>query len=125
MIIVIGTTGFSVIEGVSVATGFHMTMATIFTVGFYGDLTIKTEVGRFFSDFIMVVGIGVGLYSLTQLIETALSGRLRELFKMVDHEGIIAKMSGHVIVCGFGRVGRAAVESLRRQGIEVVVLDRL
>jgi len=125
MIIVIGTTGFSVIEGVSLATGFHMTMATIFTVGFYGDLTIKTEAGRFFSDFIMVVGIGVGLYSLTQLIEIALSGRLKEMFKMVDYESQVSKMSGHVIVCGYGRVGRAAVDSLRLQGIEVVVLDRL
>lgn len=125
MIIVIGTSGFSVIEGVSLATGFHMTIATIFTVGYYEGVTMRTEAGRFFADFIMVVGIGVGLYSLTQLIETALSGRLRELFKMVDYEGIVAKMKDHVIVCGYGRVGRAAVDSLRRQGIEVVVLDSL
>ena len=125
IVIVFGTTGFSIIEGVSLATGFHMTMATIFTVGFYGDMTIKTEAGRFFADFIMIVGIGVGLYSLTQIIDTILSGRLREMFKMIDYESIVAKMGGHVIVCGFGRVGRAAVESMRGQGLEVVVLDRL
>jgi voltage-gated potassium channel len=125
MIIIIGSAGFSIIEGVSVAAGFHMTMATVFTVGYYGDLTVKTEAGKFFSDFIMVVGVGVGLYSLTQLIETALSGRLREMFRMTDYDDIVAKMSDHVIVCGYGRVGRAAVESLRRQDIEVVVLDPL
>ena len=125
MVMVIGTAGFSIIEGVPAATGFHMTMATIFTVGFYGDLTIKTEGGRFFSDFIMVMGIGVGLYSLTQIIDIVLSGRLREMFKMVDYEGVVARMRDHVIVCGFGRVGRAAVDSLRLQGLEVVVLDRL
>jgi len=125
MIIVIGTTGFSIIEDVSAATGFHMAMATVFTVGFYGDVTVQTEAGRFFADFIMVMGVGVGLYSITQLIDTALSGRLREMFRMMDYEGIVAKMKDHVIVCGFGRVGKAAVDSLRRQGIEVVVLDRL
>ncbi len=123
MVVVVGTAGFTIIEGVSMATGFHMTIATIFTVGYYEGVTIHTEAGRYFADFIMVVGSGVGLYSLTQLIETALSGRLREMFKMVDYEGQVAKMSGHVIVCGYGRVGRAAVDSLRRQGIEVVVLD--
>jgi len=123
IVIIIGTVGFSVIEGVSLATGFHMTIATMFAVGFYNDVTVATEAGRWFADFIMIVGIGAGLYCLTQIIEIALSGRLREMLKMTDYEGMIAKMSGHAIVCGFGQVGRAAVESLRRQGIEVVVLD--
>ena len=124
MTVVIGTVGFSVIENVSITTGFHMTIVTIFTVGFYGDMTIKTEAGRFFCDFIAVVGIGIGLYCLTQIMETVLSGRLREMFKMVDYESMIAKMKDHAIVCGFGQVGKAAVESLRQQGMGVVVLDK-
>jgi voltage-gated potassium channel len=124
MVILIGTIGFTLIEGVSPASGFHMTMSTVFTVGFYGDMTVRTEAGRFFADFIMVVGIGLGLYSFTQVIETALSGRLREMFRMMDYEGMVGKMKDHVIVCGFGRVGRAAVDSLRAQKIDVVVLDR-
>ena len=123
MVIVIGTAGFSIIEHVPVTTGFHMTISTIFTVGFYGDMTVKTEAGRFFTDFIMVLGIGIGLYSLTQIIEILLSGRLREMFKMVDYSGVIEKLRDHVIVCGYGRVGKAAVESLRKQAIAVVVLD--
>ncbi len=125
VVIFIGTAGFTIIEGVSPATGFHMTMATIFTVGFYGDMVVRTEAGRFFADFIMVVGIGVGLYSLTQVIDTALSGRLREMLRMTDYEGIIGEMKDHVIVCGYGRVGHAAVDSLRGQKIPVVVVDRL
>ena len=123
MVIIIGTVGFSVIEGVPLATGFHMTIATVFAVGFYNDVTVSTEAGRWFSDFLMVVGIGVGLYCLTQIIEIALSGRLREMLKMTDYEGIVAKMNGHFIVCGYGQVGRAAVDSLRQQGVEVVVLE--
>ena len=124
MVIIIGTVGFSVIEGVSLATGFHMTIATVFAVGFYSDVTVTKDAGRWFADFLMIVGIGVGLYCLTQIIEIALSGRLREMLKMTDYEGIVAKMNGHFIVCGYGQVGRAAVDSLRQQGVEVVVLDR-
>jgi voltage-gated potassium channel len=123
MLVVVGTVGFCLIEKVSPVVAFHMTIATIFTVGFYGDMAVGTEAGRFFTDMLMIVGVGLGLYSLTQLMDTALSGRLREMFRMIDYDGIVGKMRDHVIVCGFGRVGRAAVDSLRRQGIEVVVLD--
>jgi len=35
----------------------------------------------------------------------------------------IARMSGHTIVCGWGRVGRAAAGYLAGQGAEVVVVD--
>jgi len=35
----------------------------------------------------------------------------------------IAAMSGHVIVCGHGRVGRSAVEHLKAMGAQVVVVD--
>ena len=36
----------------------------------------------------------------------------------------IDKLSGHVIICGFGRVGRAAAEQLVATGHDVVVIDR-
>lgn len=35
----------------------------------------------------------------------------------------IEKLRGHVIVCGFGRLGRVVVEEIRRAGKEVVVVD--
>ena len=35
----------------------------------------------------------------------------------------IADMSGHVVVCGWGRVGRAVTDDLRARGRPVVVVD--
>jgi voltage-gated potassium channel len=112
-----------VLESLPADAAFHLTIGTITTAG-GTDVVLKTDAGKYFSDFLMVFGIGVGFYSFSQIIELVVSGRLREMFNMVDYEGMVAKVKDHVIVCGFGRVGRAAVESLRGQGIEVVVLDR-
>ena len=36
----------------------------------------------------------------------------------------ISKLSGHFIVCGFGRVGRAVALTLQEQSAEMVVVDR-
>lgn len=36
----------------------------------------------------------------------------------------IDRLTGHVIVCGFGRVGRATAHELARAGKDVVVIDR-
>ena len=36
---------------------------------------------------------------------------------------MIGRMNGHDIVCGYGRMGRAAVDALRRAGREVVVVE--
>jgi voltage-gated potassium channel len=122
-VIIGGTLGFMILENLRVDEAFHLTIGTITTAG-GTDVTLRTAGGKYFSDFLMIFGIGVGFYSFSQIIDLVVSGKLREMFKMVDYEGMVAKVKDHVIVCGFGRVGQAAVESLRRQGIEVVVLDR-
>jgi voltage-gated potassium channel len=36
---------------------------------------------------------------------------------------MIEKLEGHIIVCGFGRVGRGAAEELRKAGTSFVVID--
>ena len=122
-VIIVGTLGFMVLESLPADAAFHLTIGTITTAG-GTDVVLKTEAGKYFADFLMIFGIGVGFYSFSQIIELVVSGKLREMFKMVDYEGIVARVKDHVIICGYGRVGKAAVESLRRQGIDVVVLDR-
>jgi voltage-gated potassium channel len=122
-VVVCGTLGFMVIEGLSFDKAFHLTIATVTTVG-YGDVAPASTAGRFFSDFMMLFGIGVVFYSLTQLMETVISGRLRELLKMVDYAPIIEKMTDHTVVCGYGRVGKAAVKSLCSEMVDVVVVDK-
>jgi voltage-gated potassium channel len=50
-------------------------------------------------------------------------GQLREFVgrRRMDRE--LSKMSGHTVVCGWGRVGRAVAADLERSGHQVVVVD--
>lgn len=123
LVVAIGTAGFMAIEGLPFDKAFHLTIATVTTVG-YGDVVPATTAGRYFSDFIMLFGIGVVLYSLTQFMETVISGRLREVFKMVDYGPFVEKMNDHTVVCGYGRVGKAAADVLLAEKVDFVVVDK-
>ena len=123
-IIIVGTIGFIQLENLGAGDALTLTIATMTTSGAGLNIPIKTAAGQFFSDFIMIFGVGIGFYSLAQIFETMFTGKLREMFKLVDYEPIIAKMREHVIVCGYGTVGRAAISDMRIAGIQVVVLEK-
>jgi len=39
-------------------------------------------------------------------------------------KSMIEKLQNHIILCGFGRVGRGAAEELRQSGVPFVVVDK-
>jgi voltage-gated potassium channel len=124
MIFTSGIVGFMVFENLPLDKAVHLTMQTITTVG-YGDIEIETTEGRILSDVLMVFGLVIATFGVASLLEFIVSGKLREAMRTRDYEGMIGRMKNHVIVCGYGRVGRAAVEELRKEKVPVVVLDKV
>ena len=61
--------------------------------------------------------------TFTLAVQLVVEGELGNFVgrRMMDRE--INKMSGHTIVCGWGRVGRAVAEDLVEAGQSVVVVD--
>ena len=124
MIFTSGIVGFMVFENLPLDKAVHLTMQTITTVG-YGDIEIKTTEGRILSDVLMVFGLVIATFGVASLLEFIVSGKLREAMRTRDYEGMIGRMKNHVIVCGYGRVGRAAVEELKKEKVSMVVLDKV
>jgi voltage-gated potassium channel len=60
----------------------------------------------------------------TDVARTVIEGELQQVLGRVRRSRVIERMSGHQIVCGYGRMGRAAVAELRRSGHAVVVVER-
>lgn len=56
--IVIGAVAISVVEGISIGDALWWSFVTFTTVG-YGDILLKTNLGRSIAIFLMVIGIGV------------------------------------------------------------------
>jgi voltage-gated potassium channel len=117
-----GTAGYVLVEGMSWADALYMTVITISTVG-YGEVQPLSGSGRLFTVVLIAGGVGLVLYLLGQTAAVLLEGRFRDLFSRNAMQKNIDELSGHVIICGYGRLGRIVVEELRRAGRSQVIIE--
>ena len=102
----------------------YMTIITFTTVG-YEEVRPLSQTGRVFNMFVMVGGVGVMLYILTSVVHMVVAQQaLRHLVRRRRMRTRISRLSGHFIVCGFGRVGKAVALTLKEQSAPLVVIDK-
>ena len=101
----------------------YQTVTTVSTVGFR-EVHPLSAAGEIFTIGLIILGAGTVLYNLGLLVEAVTEGHLRQHLERRRMDKDIDRLSGHVVVCGFGRVGRAAAEQLLASGNDVVVVDR-
>ncbi len=118
----LGTLGYVVIERMSFLDALYMTVITISTVG-YGEVKRLDEQGRIFTILLIVLGVGTAFYLFATLTEVVIEGQLRDYLGAKGMLRRIHSLKDHVIVCGFGRFGRAVVEELARHRVPMVIID--
>ena len=114
----VGTFGFSWIEGWSFDRSLFFTLITITTVG-YGDEGIS-EAGRLFALGLLIAGIGIASYTFALAVESAIARQLGWRKRM---EKRIGNLRGHIIVCGYGRMGSTICNELCDAEATVVVVE--
>lgn len=117
-----GTIGYRLIERADWWDSFYMTVITLTTVG-YREVFPLSRLGEVFTVVLLFAGLGLILLVAMEIGRTVLEGELREVFGQVRRSRMIENISGHEIVCGFGRMGQAVVEELRRAHRNVVVVE--
>jgi voltage-gated potassium channel len=122
IVVVAGTIGYLVL-GFGFLDAVYQTFSTVSTVGFSPPHALSGA-GKVFTIILILVGVGTALYTFTATLEVLLEGHMRELVRRRRMERNIDDMTGHVIVCGWGRVGREVARFLTTFGSEVVVVDR-
>jgi voltage-gated potassium channel len=123
-ILAIGTVGYLAL-GLSTLEALYYTVITVSTVGFSEPPGQTDDAYRLFTILLILGGTGTVLYILGVLLEVLIEGRLTDEFRRQRMQRQIDQLTGHVIVCGYGQVGRAIAEALRVEGSTVVVVDRL
>lgn len=117
-----GALGYVVIEGVGWGDAVYMTVTTISTVGF-GEVFPLSPPGRVLTVVLIVIGVGAALYTAATALEITLErfiggeSRRRRMSREID------RLDDHIIVCGFGRVGRNTWRALREEDIASVVIE--
>ena len=122
VVLIAGTGGYMLL-GLEPADAVYQTVITISTVG-YREIGIVSGRYQIFTVFLILFGTGTSLYTLGVLLETLFEGRLDDQFRRRRMQRDIDHLDGHVVVCGYGQVGRAITSELRRAGEKVVVVDR-
>jgi voltage-gated potassium channel len=120
-VLVIGTVGYLLL-GFAWLDALYQTVTTVSTVGFR-EVEPLSATGQVFTMVLILVGVGATLYALAAIVELIVEGRLNELLGRRRMEQSIAALSGHVIICGWGRVGRAIAADVHAAKRRYVVVD--
>jgi len=123
LVLAVGTIGFHFIEARGYFSSLYWTVETVTTVG-YGDILPTGVMGRSFAIAIMLFGVSLGLYSLSSMVGFMVSGEFSRVRKVISLKSQLENMKDHVIICGYGRVGRKAAEKMDKLGLKYVIVDR-
>ncbi len=123
MLISIGSTGYHFIMGWNALDSLYMTVITIATVGFHevGELN---EAGRIFTIFLIFGGLGIGGYAIGAIASFITEGQLVNLLRGSRMAWEITNLKNHVIVCGYGKIGKEVCERLAAVGEPFIVIDK-
>ncbi len=122
LVVVAGTTGY-LLFGFDFLDALYQTVITVTTVGFNSPHALNAG-SKVFTIILILVGVGTALYTFSAVLEVLIEGHMQDLVRRRKMARDIAHMSGHVIVCGWGRVGREVAQFLANADRDVVVVDR-
>ncbi len=99
-----------------------MTVITITTIG-YGETKTLTDAGRIFNIVLIITSFSTFTYALASLTQYFASGEMAKYFKNKKLMAALQDLNNHVIVCGFGRNGQQAAQTLLHHKVEFVVIE--
>ncbi len=123
LVLIVGSIGYMLL-GLNFGDAVYQTVITVSTVGYREVGDVDRQFYKAFTVGLILFGTGTVLYTIGVLLETIFEGQLDDQFRRQRMQRKIDQLEGHVIVCGYGQVGRSIVDEMHRAGRDVVVVDR-
>ena len=119
-----GTAGYYLLDDrYTFLDSLYMTVTTLTTVG-YGEVHPLKPSGRIFTIILLLVGVLTFFYTVTELVRLVIGGEVQELLGRRRMERNLANLKNHMIICGYGRMGRHVCGEFSRRGLPFVIIDR-
>jgi voltage-gated potassium channel len=123
LLLLVGTVGYETIEEkYTFLDALYMTVITLSTIG-YGEVHPLSTAGRWFTIFLIFGGVFTLAYTVAEMIRTVVSGEVQQYFGKQRMERSLAELRDHLIVCGYGRMGRLVCQEFAAKGVPFVVID--
>jgi len=121
--LLIGIFGYRFVADYSWIDAVYMTVITITTVGF-GEVTPLTTEAKIFTIFLILSSVVIVGFALTVITEYIINQNSYSKLKTRQVQKKIHEMNDHIIVCGYGRNGKQAVEKLRAYNKPFVIIEK-
>ena len=122
-IIIVGIAGYMIIEKYNFIDALYMTTLAVTTVGFT-EVEPLSPAGEMFTTFLLVISWGALIFILSRVTQFVVSGEINKFFKTRRLMNTIDKMTQHVIVCGLGRNGQQAAQTLKMHNVPFLVVEK-
>ena len=123
IVIVIGVTGYMLIDGWNILDAFYMVIITISTVG-YTEVHPQGVAGRMFSSGLIVIGVATMLYGFGVFAETLTDNAFGRYRRERQLQRELDRLRDHFIICGYGRMGTQIVSEFEEHKVAYVVIDQ-
>jgi voltage-gated potassium channel len=117
-----GTVGYWLVEGKSLLDAFYASMLALSTLGVEAGPPPGPG-GKVFTVSLILFGVVALFTAIGVGTEAVASGELGRWLRMNQATRSISRLSGHYVICAYGRVGRAVTEELRRRNYTTVVIE--
>jgi voltage-gated potassium channel len=115
--------GYRLTEGWDWGDAYWMVLITLSTVGFSdGHTQILSAGGRLVTTLLILGGLVVVQISIQGVLGLSESGYFRRLRERRFRRWLNT-MHNHVILCGYGRIGREIAEQLTRENVPMLVVE--
>ncbi len=118
----VGTLGYRTLEGWSWLDALYMTLITLSTVGF-GEIHPLSPAARVFTMGLIGVGVGTAGFLLSQVGQVIMERQVLNIFRFQRGMREVRRMKQHILICGYGRLGRFVAQRLAGHGVPFVIID--
>ena len=124
LVVTTGATAAYWAAGWSLGDAVYMVILTVYTVGYDEVRTIDTPVLRGITIALIVLGCTGMIFLTGVLVQLITATQLQQVLGLKRMNSQIDRLRGHVIVCGFGRIGVMVARELHAGRAEFVILER-
>lgn len=123
-LVMLGATAAYMAAGWSLADAAYMVIVTVYTVG-YGEVRpIDTGLLRTITIATIVLGCTGVIFLTSALVQFITLRQFEQVLGSKRMNQQIGRLSGHVIICGLGRIGAMLAADLLAGSVDFVVVDQ-